>query len=117
VGLYFAFWRVFLRGSIYSPNKKSGAQTPPKRRNTKRRFCPSLYNSVVSLSGSPVAIDVKIDNNAVVAEMPRTTGHSMSIMLTASVPMSATKLWQKVRNALIAADFQNDFVILSPPVI
>lgn len=31
VGLYFAFWRVFLRGSIYSPNKKTGHYSPAKK--------------------------------------------------------------------------------------
>ena len=65
----------------------------------------------MSLSGSPVAIDVKRDITAVVAAMPKHVSQSILTMLTASVPISVTNDWHKVRNALTSADFQNDFVI------
>lgn len=44
-----------------------------------------------SHSGSPVAIDVKIDMTPYVAEIPMMVNQSMSIIFTASVPINVTK--------------------------
>ena len=94
------------RGRYIHPIKKRGIIAPPKRRKSKG--VAPLY---ISLSGSPVAIDVKMDSNAVVADIPIIVGQSIQTILIASVPTSATTLWQNVLNALMKADFQNDFVM------
>ena len=69
---------------------------------------------VYSLSGSPVAIEVRIDMTAVVADIPKIVSQSISIIFTASVPIRVTKDWQNVLKALIRAHFQKSFMIITP---
>ena len=74
------YFRVF-------PNKKTGLKSPAKKEYERKYKNMKFY----SHSGSPVAIDVKMDMTPYVAEIPMMVNQSISIIFTASVPINVTK--------------------------
>ena len=71
----------------FSANKKTGLKSPAKKEYERKYKNIKFY----SHSGSPVAIDVKMDMTPYVAEIPMMVNQSISIIFTASVPINVTK--------------------------